>query len=312
MVVLGRTIKWCSWGLEYKADPGHREKLMKLFGFEENTSGSATTGEREKDEGEEEEELERSEAKEYRGGVALLNYYAQDCLEMQFPAKESSRDMAKPKPRSWAKLKRAVRFLVGRKAVMWKFELQAEGQEITVVTDSAWGGSREDRKSTSGGAVMYGKHCWRTWATTQGAVALSSAEAEFYAMADGTLKGKWARTLATEVGVRVGEEKIVVKVDSEAAKSFVNRRGLGNMRHIEVRDLCLQEVIRKGKVKVIKIPGKENPADLMTKFLKKSEVIERLAGLGIEWIEQEELEGNGKEAKGERKKWADMEDEKGE
>ena len=111
---------------------------------------------------------------------------------------------------------------------------------------------------------------------------MSSAEAEFYAMVDGTLKGQWARTLAAEVGVRLGEEKIIVKVDSEAAKSFVNRRGLGKMRHIEVRDLWLQEEIRKGKVKVLKIPGKENPADLMTKFLKKSEVIERLAGLGIE------------------------------
>ncbi len=68
----------------------------------------------------------------------------------------------------------------------------------------------------------------------------------------------------------------MVKVDSEAAKSFVARRGLGRMRHIEVRDLWLQEEVRMGKVKVLKIHGKENPADLMTKFLKKSEVIERL------------------------------------
>ncbi len=53
MVVLGRTIKWCEWGLEYKADGGHTEKLMKMFGFEGNTSGAATTGEREKEEGDE-------------------------------------------------------------------------------------------------------------------------------------------------------------------------------------------------------------------------------------------------------------------
>ncbi len=74
-----------------------------------------------------------------------MNYYDQDCPEIQFPAKESSRDMARPKPRSWGKLKRAVRFIVGRKVVVWKFELQAEGQKITVVTDSDRGGSREDR-----------------------------------------------------------------------------------------------------------------------------------------------------------------------
>ena len=127
---------------------------------------------------------------------------------------------------------------------------------------------------------MYGSHCWRTWASTQGAVALSSAETEFYAMVDGTLNGKWARTLAEEVGVVVGGERITVKVDSEAAKSFVGRRGLGRMRHIEVRDLWLQEEVRNGKVKVEKVKGTENPADLMTKFLKKGEVVERLGSWG--------------------------------
>jgi hypothetical protein len=135
---------------------------------------------------------------------------------------------------------------------------------------------------------MYGKHCWRKCASTQGAVALSSAEAEFYAMVDGTLKAKWARMLVEEVGVIVGGDWLVVEVDSEAAKSVVARRGLGRMRHIEVRDLWLQTEVREGKVTVVKIRGDENPADLMTKFLKKSEVIQRLKGLGIEWIDQEE------------------------
>ncbi len=65
-------------------------------------------------------------------------------------------------------------------------------------------------------------------------------------------------------------------------------------------------------MKVLKIPGQENPADLMTKFLKKSEVIERLAGLGIEWIEQDAVGEKRVEEKGEKKMWADMEDKEGE
>ena len=119
---------------------------------------------------------------------------------------------------------------------------------------------------------MFGKHCWKAWASTQGAVALSSAEAEFYAMMEGAQRGKWAITVARELGVRLGEGGLVLKTDSEAAKSFVSRRGLGRMRHIEVRELWLQEEVRLGKVVVKKILGIENPADLMTRFLKKSEV----------------------------------------
>ena len=133
---------------------------------------------------------------------------------------------------------------------------------------------------------MFGKHCWKAWASTQGAVALSSAEAEFYAMAEGAQRGKWAVTVARELGVHLGGGGLVLKTDSEAAKSFVSRRGLSRMRHIEVRELWLQEEVRKGNVIVKRVAGAENPADLMTKFLGRSEVVARLGRMGIAWKDQ--------------------------
>ena len=54
------------------------------------------------------------------------------------------------------------------------------------------------------------------------------------------------------------------------------------MRHIEVRDLWLKEEVRKGMVVVEKVKGVENPADLMTKFLGKAEVEERLRRMRVE------------------------------
>ena len=130
---------------------------------------------------------------------------------------------------------------------------------------------------------MCGKHCWKAWASAQGAVAWSSAEAEFYAMVEGTQRGKWAITVAEELGVRLGGGGLVLKTDSEAAKSFVSRRGLGRTRHIEVRKLWLHEEVRKGHVIVQKVAGAENPADLMTKFLTRAEVVGRLHRMGIVW-----------------------------
>ena len=41
--------------------------------------------------------------------------------------------------------------------------------------------------------------------------------------------------------------------DSTAAKSVVSRRGLGKMRHIEIRDMWLQKEVCEGKVKVFKV-----------------------------------------------------------
>ena len=69
--------------------------------------------------------------------------------------------------------------------------------------------------------------------------------------------------------------------DSSAAKSFVSRRGLGKMRHLEIRDLWLQKEVRDGLVEVSKIPGDQNPADLMTKVLGIKVIQSRLERMNI-------------------------------
>ena len=42
--------------------------------------------------------------------------------------------------------------------------------------------------------------------------------------------------------------------DRIAAKTFVWRRGLGKMRHLELRDLWLEKDIREDKARLSKIP----------------------------------------------------------
>ena len=126
-----------------------------------------------------------------------------------------------------------------------------------------------------------GAHCVRTWSSTQSAIALSSAEAEFYAMVDAALRAKWMVNILSELGVSV-VSTVEVCTDSSAAKSFVSKRGLGKMRHLELRELWLQKEVGDGKVLVKKVAGERNPADAMTKFLTRSALQERLRGLSIE------------------------------
>ena len=56
-----------------------------------------------------------------------------------------------------------------------------------------------------------------------------------------------------------------VWVYSSSAKAMAERNGLGKVRHMDVRYLWLQEVRKRGDVKIMKIKGEENPADIMTK-----------------------------------------------
>ena len=209
------------------------------------------------------------EAKEFRAAVARLNYLGQDSPDVQFPAKVLSSEMANPTKASWRRLKKVVRFLVGRKRVVWRFPWQCveEAAQLKVITDADWGGDERSRKSTSGGAAMRGKHCLRTWSTTQGAIALSTAEAVLYAMVDGVLRMKGMKSMLVELGLASFDDVIELQVDSAVEKSFISRRGLGKMRHVELRDLWIQREVGEGKVRVVKVEGKANPADVETKFL---------------------------------------------
>ena len=38
MTILGRRVRWTKDGIEYEADGGHRTKLMKAEGLEENSN----------------------------------------------------------------------------------------------------------------------------------------------------------------------------------------------------------------------------------------------------------------------------------
>ena len=90
--------------------------------------------------------------------------------------------------------------------------------------------------------------------------------------------------MARELGFVDISNVIQLGADSSAAKSFVNRRGLGKMRHLEIRDLWLQREVAEGRLEVSKIPGEKNPADLMTKILTLREVVDRLEWMNL-WVE---------------------------
>ena len=170
--------------------------------------------------------------------------------------------MANPTNGSWAGVKKMARYLVRRKKIVWRFWWQDDPTEARVHTDSDWGGDRIDRKSSSGGVWLLGKHVIKTWSVTQGAVALSTAEAEFYAAVEGVTRAKGLSSLCREMGYGDLSDMCKCNVDSSAAKSFINRRGLGKMRHIEIRDLRLQKEAREGKLLVSKVPGGGEPSGL--------------------------------------------------
>ena len=104
----------------------------------------------------------------------------------------------------------------------------------------------------------------KTRATTQIVFALSSGEAELYALVKGAAQsfGIMARFADFEL-----EDSCTVCTDASAAIGMVHRQGPGKTNHTQVQYLWVQQAVSKGKLGVVKVGTDANPADLMTKHL---------------------------------------------
>ena len=58
---------------------------------------------------------------------------------------------------------------------------------------------QEDEEINDRGVLMCGSHCIWTWSLTQGPIALSSAEAEYYAMVVGASRALSVRAVGREI-----------------------------------------------------------------------------------------------------------------
>eukprot|EP00973_Karenia_brevis_P047469 6590130-Karenia_brevis.AAC.1 len=110
-----------------------------------------------------------------------------------------------------------------------RFEWQNGQQHIDAFSDSDWAGCKSTRKSTSGGCAMIGTHLIKSWASTQNVIALSSGEAELYALTKAASQTLGLVTMANDFGEKLQAR---VKCDAKATLGMVHRSGLGKLRHI--------------------------------------------------------------------------------
>ena len=129
---------------------------------------------------------------------------------------------------------------------------------------------------------MLGQHCTKTWSSTQTIIATSSGEAEYYGVVKGASIGLGLKAILADMGVSIDIE---VLTDALAAKGVATRKGLGGTRHIEVHYLWVQEKVANKDIKISKVWGRENPADLLTKHLDSKTMARYMTILGIEPLE---------------------------
>ena len=266
--LLNRILSIDANGWRYEADPRHAELIIRGLNLTD-AKGVKSPGEDVKpwSEDEDAEALGTREATDYRALAARGNYLSPDRPDIQYAVKECCRGMASPTRGDLKKLRRLGRYLVERPRMVLEFPYQESGDTLYGYSDSDWAGCKRTAKSTSGGCMLLGKHCIKSWSSTQKSITLSSAEAELVAAVKMSAELIGVEQLMAEWGWKVHSE---VLVDSSAALGVVNRKGNGKLRHVRVGMLWIQEKQENEELTYKKVPGTENPADLMTKNLAQS------------------------------------------
>ena len=166
------------------------------------------------------------------------------------------------------------------------FRKQEKHNGIVGWSDSDWAGCAETRKSTSGGLLCLGEHTVKCWSVTQAVLALSSGEAEFYALVKTASQGLGLRAMLDDLGVgmklKIMDKKIRIKTDASAARGMALRKGLGPVRHIEVGQLWIQDKVNSGDIGIEKVGGKINLADTLTKHSDAGSLETHIVGTRME------------------------------
>ena len=287
--VLGRVLTFRPDGVTLQADPRLHEVVVQQLGLARakgvSPPGCYSRGESHRTSGEpldlrerrirtepvEEEDPDGEDVPltgprldQYASLAARLNYLAMDRPDLQFSVKELMRYLSRPTERQWTGLKRATRYLIGRPRLAALYPWTPLPRLVTIYVDSDFAGCAVTRKSTAGGAAMWGSKMVKTWSKTMAIIALSSGEAELGAVTRGVAEGLGLKSVLADFGVEIS---IDMMSDATAAIGMCRRLGLGRVRHLATVDLWVQQRVKSGEVALGKLPGTENPADAMTKYV---------------------------------------------
>ena len=146
--------------------------------------------------------------------------------------------------------------------------IEHSSHAITAYTDASHGNSL-DRKSTSGTIIkLYGNTiCWQS--KKQKCVALSSTEAEYYAISQAVCEALWVRQWLTEVFSIT--QPILVLCDNQSAIQLSSHDAIHQRtKHIDIRYHFICDQIKEQCIVLKWLSTIKQEADILTKCMNST------------------------------------------
>lgn len=184
-------------------------------------------------------------------------------------------------------VKRIVRYLGGTVAFGLWFPQESNGV-LEGFTDSDWGSSKNDRKSTSGMAFLLGASAIVWGSKKQDIVALSTTEAEYIAATTAACQAVWLKRLLSDLEIVV-YNPVTIWCDNQSAISIAKHPTLhGRTKHIDIRYHFIRGLIADGVITLQHCDTLNQVADIFTKALPVEKHEKFRAMLGVTKLESKE------------------------
>lgn len=187
--------------------------------------------------------------------------------DIAYAVRELARFMSNYGATHWAAAKHLLRYLQGTRSLGLVLGNIDEPYPIFhAFTDSDWAGS-ESRRSISGYVMKIGRSTIAWSSKQQSVVALSSTEAEYMACTHAACEIVWLRQILMELDRRP-EEATTLRCDNNAAINYAHDpHNHTRMKHIDIRAHFIRHCVNRKIIDIVRVDGKNNDADVLTKAL---------------------------------------------
>lgn len=204
----------------------------------------------------------------YRELIGCLTYLSVISRpDISFSTAYLGRYLDKPTQSTWQAAKRILKYLKGTAELSLTFTTP-DNPCLNAYADADWAADKNDRKSVSGMAVFFGGNLVSWGSKKQPTVALSTAEAEYYAASLAATELMYIESLATEFN---GSSCIAsLFMDNKSALSMIeNHENTKRCKHIDIKVHYIRDLIKKKLISPKYIATEDNVADILTKPLGK-------------------------------------------
>ena len=205
-------------------------------------------------------------------------------IDLCYAVGQLARHMANPLQLHLRHAKQVLRYLKGTSNYGITYARTAphlHSNKYTLYSDATWG-TEGDRVSFQGWVAVREGGAISWVSQRQKSTALSSTEAEFISASEASKEAAWLEKLSIDLN-ESNDTPPTLYCDNQGAIDLIHDHKFhSKSKHIDIRcNFIRNDMLEKGRLKIAHIPGKEQPADMLTKQLPIDQFKSMLRTLGV-------------------------------